>query len=152
MNIIKNKKGLVFKNALFALIIISMAIIAIGYWVGEWNTKYDSGLTYDLGDYDKMDTLSSYATSSKGNISTQSSFDSTSGQDFEGTSIRGSFSIVNNIFEPFNVLFGKGGMLSSIQDRWNIPSYIMIALISLMVLAIVFALIALFFRKQDNTT
>jgi len=149
---IKGKKGLVFKNALFALIVIGMVIYGIGVWIGEWNTKYNSGLTYDLGNYNQLDTLSDYATSTKGNISTQSSFDTTSGGDFEGTSIRGSFSIINNIFTPFNVLFGSGGMLSSIQDRWNIPSYIMIGIISMMVLAIVFALIALFFRKQDNTT
>ena len=152
MNLIKDKRGLEFKKALFALIIIGMAIYGIGIWVGEWSDNYSSGITYDLGDYDKSDTLSSYATSTQGNLSTKSSFDTTSAGDFEGTSIRGAFSIVNDIFTPFNVLFGSGGMLSSIQDRWNIPDYIMIGIISMMILAIVFALIALFFRKAEGTT
>ena len=147
-----NKKGLIFKNALFALIIISMVIVGIGIWVNEWSDKYDSGIDYDLGNYNQLDTLSSYATSTQGNLSTKSSFDTTSAGDFEGTSIRGAFSVINDIFTPFNVLFGEGGMISSIQDRWNLPNYIVIGIISMMILAIVFALIALFFRKADSTT
>lgn len=152
MNIIKDKRGLEFKKALFALIVIGMAIYGIGIWVGEWSDKYSSGINYDLGNYNKLDTLSSYATSTQGNLSTKSSFDTTSAGDFEGTSIRGSFSIVNNIFTPFNVLFGSGGMISSIQDRWNLPNYIVIGIISMMILAIVFALIALFFRQPGGST
>jgi len=147
-----NKKGLQFKNALFALIVVSMAIIAVGHWVNAWNTKYDSGITYDLGEYDKLDTLSSYATSTQGNLSARSSFDTTSGGDFEGTSLRGAFSVVNNIFTPFNVVFGNGGLIDSIEDRWNIPHYITIGIISMMVLAIIFAIIALFFRKAEGQT
>jgi hypothetical protein len=147
-----NKKGLEFKKALFALIIIGMAIYGIGIWVGEWSDKYSSGINYDLGNYNQLDTLSSYVTSTQGNLSTKSSFDTTSAGDFEGTSIRGAFSIVNDIFTPFNVLFGDGGMLSSIQNRWNIPNYIMIGIISMMILAIVFALIALFFRQPGGST
>ena len=149
---IKSKKGLIFKNALFALIIISMVIYGIGIWVGDWSEKYDSGITYDLGNYNQLDTLSSYATSTQSELATKSSFDTTSAGDFEGTSIRGAFSVVNNIFTPFNVLFGEGGMISSIQDRWNLPNYIVIGIISMMILAIVFALIALFFRRADSTT
>lgn len=148
----KNKKGLIFKNALFALIIISMAIIAIGTWVGEWNVKYDSGLTYDLGDYNELDTMGEYATSTQGNMSAKSSFDTTSGGDFEGTSLRGAFSVINNIFKPFSVVFGDGGMIDSIETRWNIPNYITIGFVSIMVLAIIFAIIALFFRKAAGET
>ena len=34
---IKNKKGLIFKNALFALIVVGIAIYGIGVWVGNWS-------------------------------------------------------------------------------------------------------------------
>ena len=151
MRLIQDKKGFEFKKGLFALIIISMSIYGIGIWVNEWNTKYDAGLTYDLYEYNELDTLSEYATSTKSDLATKSSFDTTSGGDFEGTSLRGSFSVINNIFTPFNVVFGEGGMIDSIEDRWNIPNYIVIGIISMMILAIIFAIIALFFRKGDGT-
>lgn len=152
MNLKKDKRGLEFKKGLFALIVVSMSIYGIGIWVGEWSNKYDSGITYDLYEYNELDTLSSYATSTKGDLATKSSFDTTSGGDFEGTSLRGAFSVINNIFTPFNVVFGEGGMIDSIEDRWNIPDYIVIGIISMMILSIIFAIIALFFRKSEGTT
>lgn len=146
---IRDKRGLEFKSSIFAIVIISMCTIAIGVWIDDWNTNYDSGLTYDLNDYDKLDEMSDYASSSKGNISVRSSFDEGS---FEGTSLRGAFSIINNIFTPFEVVLGSGGLVDSIQDRWGIPNYIIIGVVTMMVISILFALIALLFRKPGNTT
>lgn len=144
---IKNKKGLSIKAGMFALIAMSMMVLAVGYWIDDWNTKYDSGLTYDLEDYSKLDDLSSYASSSKGNISVKSSFDE---GNFEGTSLRGAFGVINNIFTPFQLVFGDGGLLDSIEDRWGIPNYITIGFATMMVLAIIFALIKLFFRQTTE--
>ncbi|KKN06159.1 hypothetical protein LCGC14_1080170, partial [marine sediment metagenome] len=97
-----NKKGLVFKDALFAIIFVSVSIIAIGIWIGDWNVKYDSGLTYDLGNYDELSSVSDTAQSQKGNLSVKSAFDAGQGAtNFEGTSIRGAFGVLNNIFAPF---------------------------------------------------
>ena len=151
MKLIKDKKGLQFKAALFSLIAMSMVIYGIGIWVNDWNTQYDSGLTYDLGEYSKLDELSSYSSASRGNISVRSSFDTTAGGDFEGTSLRGAFGVVNNIFAPFRIVFGEGGLIDSIEDRWGVPNYITIGLLSFFTIAIIFALIALFFRKPGGT-
>lgn len=151
IKILKNKRGVQFKAALFALVAVSMAIYAVGVWIGDWNTQYDSGLTYDLGEYQKLDELSSYASSSKGNISVRSSFDTTGSGDFEGTSLRGAFGIINNIFTPFNIVLGSGGLIDSIEDRFGIPNYITIGIVTLMVLSIIFALVALFFRKPTSS-
>lgn len=147
-NLIKNKKGLQFKSALFALVAISLAITAVGVWVNQWNQDYGSGLTYDLGGYSSLDELSSYASSSKGTISVKTSFDTTGSGDFEGTSLRGAFGIINNIFLPFEVVFGDGGLIDSIEDRWGIPNYITIGIVTFMTIAILFSIIALFFRKS----
>jgi len=144
----KNKSGLQFKSALFALVAVSMAIIAVGWWVDDWNTRYDSGLTYDLSGYNKLDTMSDYASGTKGTLAVKSSYDTTGSGDFEGTSIRGAFSIINNIFTPFNVVFGSGGLVDSIEERWGIPNYITIGLVTIMIIAIIFSLIALFFKKS----
>lgn len=143
----KDKRGLQFKAALFGLIAMSMVIYAVGVWVGSWNTEYNSGLTYDLGDYEKLDELSSYSSSTKGNVSVKSSFDTTGSGDFEGTSLRGAFGVINNIFTPFNIVLGEGGLIDSIEDRFGIPDYITIGFLTMMTIAIIFSLIALFFRK-----
>lgn len=145
-----NKKGFEFKGGIFALIVVSMLIYGVGVWIGSWSPHYDSNITYDLGEYNELDTLSSYATSTKGDLPAKSSFDTTGGGDFEGTSLRGSFSIINNIFTPFNVLLGEGGMIDSIEDRWHIPNYITIGIVSMIIIAIIFAIIALFFRRESG--
>lgn len=145
--LIKNKKGLVFRDAFFAVIIASVAIIAIGIWVNDWNIQYGSGLTYDLGDYDELDSMSGEAQSQKGNVSVKTSFDT---GDFEGTSLRGVFGVLNNIYTPFRVVFGEGGMIDSVTERWGLPNYIRQMLVTLIIISITFALVAIFFRKPGG--
>lgn len=147
MTLLKNKEGLQFKSGLFALVVLSLVIIAVGIWVNQWNQDYDAGLTYDLNKYDVSDDLSTYASGSKTTIAVRSSFDTTGSGDFEGTSLRGAFALINNIFTPFNVVLGEGGLIDSIEDRWGIPNYITIGIVTMMIIAIVFSIIALFFRK-----
>jgi len=143
----KNKKGLVFKDAFFAIIVVSLAIIAVGVWVSDWNTQYSSGLTYDLGEYSELDSMSAQASSQKGNVSVKSSFATA---DFEGTSIRGVFGVLNNIFTPFRVVFGDGGMIDSITERWGLPDYIRQGVVTMIIISITFALVAIFFRKPGG--
>jgi len=145
---IKNNKGLVFKNAFYAIIVASVAIIALGLWIDEWNTDYGSGLTVDFDDFDKLDEISNEAIGQQGNISIKSSF--TEGADFEGTSLRGVFAVLNDLYRPFRVMFGEGGMLDSLTDRWGMPDYIRQGLVTLMIMSITFAIIAIFFRKPGG--
>jgi len=144
-----NKKGLVFRDAFFAIIVASMAIIAIGIWVNDWNTQYSSGLTYDLGEYSELESMSGQASAQKGNVSVKSSFAT---EDFEGTSIRGVFGVLNNIYTPFRVVFGDGGMIDSVTERWGLPDYVRQGFITMMIIAITFALVAIFFRKPGGKT
>ena len=141
--IIKNKKGLIFRNAFFALIAVSLIITAVGVIINSWNTTYDSGLLYDLDEYDKLDDLSAEAGQQQSDINVKST---NTGEDFEGTSIRGVFGILNNIYRPFRIVFGDQGMLDSITERFGIPNYIRIALVTFMVMGITFALVAVLFR------
>jgi len=148
-SIMKDKRGLIFKNAFFAILIASVAIIAIGLWVDEWNTDYSAGLTLDLDDFDKLDEVSGEAVGQEGNVSVQSSFRGS--EDFEGTSLRGVFRVLNDLYRPFRVVFGEGGMIDSLTDRWGMPDYIRQGLVAMMIIAITFALIAIFFRKAGGT-
>ncbi len=148
---VMNKKGLVFKSAFFATIVISLSVIAIGVWIGDWNDNYSSGLTYDLADFDELDSMSGQAQAQKGNISVKSSFDAGQGAtNFEGTSLRGVFGILNNLYAPFRVIFGDGGMIDSVTERWGLPDYIRQGVITMMLMAITFALVAIFFRKPGG--
>ena len=147
-NIFKDKQALIFRDAFFAVIVLSLAIISIGIWVSDWNTQYSSGLTYDLGEYDELSSMSGQASSQKGNVSIKSSF--AADTDFEGTSIRGVFGVLNNIYAPFRIVFGDGGMIDSVTERWGLPDYIRQGLVTMMIIAITFALVALFFRKPGG--
>lgn len=144
---LKDKRGLSLKAGLFAIIAFSIAIIASGVWVDSWATSYDSDLTSDFDDYNKLDDLSGDAEKYRGNLSVSSSSE---GQDFEGTTIRAAFGILNTIFRPFQTVFGNGGMLDSLTERFGIPDYIRQGAVTLMVLAIVFALIAIFFGRNKG--
>jgi len=141
--LIINKKGLQFKSAFFSVIVLSMAIIAVGIIVDDWNTTYDAGLTPDLDDYDKLDEVSGTAKSQKEGITVKSS---NTGEQFEDTSIRGVFGILNNIYAPFRVVFGDGGMIDSVTERFGLPDYIRQGIVTMIIMAITFALVAIFFR------
>ncbi len=148
-SIIEDKRGLVFKNAFFAILVASAAIIAVGLWIDEWNTDYDAGLTTDLSDFDKLDEFTGEAAGQEGNISVQSSFRGS--EDFEGTSLRGVFRVLNDLYRPFRMVFGQDGMIDSLEDRWGMPEVISQLLFAMMIIAITWAIIAIFFRKPGGT-
>lgn len=142
-----DKKGLSLKAGLFAIIAVSMAIIATGVWVDEWADEYDSNLASDLEDYDQLSEISSDAESYRETITVSSSSE---GQDFEGTSIRAAFGILNTIFRPFQVVFGNNGMLDSVTERFGLPDYVRQGFVTIMVLAIIFAIITIFFGRNKG--
>lgn len=140
-----DKKGLVFKNAFFALIALSLVVVATGSWINEWSGDYDSELNYDLSEYNKLDDLSSEAQSQREAISIKSA-SSDDSINFEGTAIRGVFGMLNNIYQAFRLVFGNGGMIDSIGERFYVPDYIPLGIITMMIITITFTLAAIFFR------
>lgn len=138
-----NKKGLEFKLAFFALIAVSVSIIAVGSWIQQWNEDYDSNLSYDLGEYDKTSFIQNETSSQQGKIPITST---STGEEFEGTSIRGVFGVLNNMYNSFRIVFGENGMLDSIGTRFRIPTFITQGIVAMMIIAITFALVAIFFR------
>lgn len=143
-----DKRALQFKLAFFALIAASLLIIAIGNWISDWNTTYSSAITYDLNSYNKLNTLSNESESQKDSVVVKST---NTGEDFEGTSIRGVFGVLNNIYEPFRIVFGSGGMIDSLNNRFGAPDYISLALLNFFIVAITFTLVAIFFRLSRST-
>lgn len=145
--LMKNKKGLEFKAAFFSIIALSMVVIAIGVLINDWNDTYDAGLNPDLDAYDKLDDVSSTSQTQKEGVTVKSS---NTGEQFEDTSIRGVFGILNNIYAPFRIVFGDGGMIDSVTERFGLPDYIRKGIVTMIIMAITFALVAIFFRLSRD--
>jgi len=146
--LIKDKKGFELKSAFFAIILISMTIIALQVWTEEWAIDYDSGIEYDLGGYNSLDSMTNQASKQEGNIS--GTDPGTSG-DFEGTALRSVFGIINNIYTPFRVVFGRDGWISSITQRLGLPDYIWQGIVTMMIMAVTMTLIAILFRLSRSS-
>ncbi len=136
-----NKKGLQITNALFAVVVVSMAVISIGVVGQGWSDKYNSGLTYDLDEYENLDDLSDQATGQKNKV-TPTDPDPSSG-DFEGKIFRGGYGIIGSIFTPFTATFN---MLKSLENRFGLPSYTTQGILTIMVFALIGSIIAVVFR------
>jgi len=137
-----------FKSAFFAIIITSMIVIAVGVIIGGWAIEYDSGLSSDLGDYNKLTNASNDAQSQQGRISPQSGEASS---DFETETFRGGYGIITNIFQPFRVVFGDNGMIDSVTERLGLPDYVRQGIVAMMVFAITFSIVAIVFRLSRSS-
>jgi len=136
------------KSAFFAVVAVSMVIIAVGTIVTGWNNAYGSGLSSDLGDYDKLNDLSDDAGSQQGRINPQSGEASS---DFETETFRGGYGIITNIFEPFRVVFGDNGMIDSVTERFGLPDYVRKGIVTMMIFAFISTIIAIVFRLSRSS-
>lgn len=137
----KNKRGQTIKMAMFAVVVTSMVVIAIGIIGQGWSDNYNSGVTYDLQEYEDLDSLSEEAQEQRGKI-TPTDPDPGSG-DFEGKIFRGGYGILGSIFQPFTATFN---MLESIEDRFSLPSYLIEGILTLMFFSLIVAIISVIFR------
>lgn len=141
-----NKKGLQLKSAMFSVIAASIVIIAVGVIIGEWGLEYDSGLNYDLSEYESLKEFSEEARSQKSQITPQDP-DPGSG-DFEGKLFRGGYGIIGRIFLSFRSIFN---MLESVETRFGLPSYLTEGLLSLIFFSFIFTIIAIIFRLPQRS-
>lgn len=136
-----DKKGLLLKNAFFAVIVASMVIIGTGVIVGEWGERYNSGINYDLSEYEDLDTFSGEAQTQKSGITPQDVDPGTG--DFEGKIFRGGYGILGRIFLPFRSVWN---MFESVENRFGLPGWVGEGMLTMMFFALIFALIAVIFR------
>lgn len=133
-----------FKSTIWAVVIFSMIIIAVGVIVDERGTQYSSNVTSDLGgDFNKLDAVATDTETQQGSINPQSGEASSS---YEDETFRGGYGIITNIFSPLRVVFGSEGILQSAAERWGIPNYILQGFITMFIVAIIFGIVAIVFR------
>ena len=144
-----NKKGVELKSAFFAMVAISMFIIASSVIIQEWDEN-DAGVIYDSGlgsqidlqeDYDSLEEFSNEAEGQRTAVSPQDPDPTTA--DIEGRLLRSVFGIITNIFKPLNIAFS---MISSISERFGIPNYVIIGLTSIMFFGLIWTIVAIIFR------
>lgn len=130
-----------FKTTFYAIIIAGMLITAVGILINDWGIEYGSGVTSDLGSYNKVGEASTYIQTYQGNINPQSGEASS---DAETITYRGAYGIITGIFQPFRIIFS---MIDSIFERFGLPDYIKIGIIAMMISAALFTIIAIVFRQ-----
>ena len=144
-----NRKGLQFRNAFFALLVIGMVVTAFGVIINEWNTYYQAGLTYNLGSLDRSSEVSTTVEGYQTKVSPTSP---EIGSDYQSNTLVASYGVITNLMTPFSVVFGDNGMLDAIASLVGLPDYIVKTIVTMMILAVVFALVAIIFRLWRTTT
>lgn len=133
-----------FKGFIWGLLIFSMIIVAASVIIDERSELYGITINNDLEqDFNKLSYLSNTSELQKDKISQQSG---EANSDFETGTFKGVYSIITNIFEPFRIVFGTGGMIDAVVRRFNIPDYISIVLSTGLIFSIIFALVYIIFR------
>lgn len=140
-----NKKGVQIKAAFFAIVAVSLVVLAVGTNIGEWSVPYSSNLTYDLNEYSDLRGFSDEAQNQR-NQTTPTDADPGTG-DLEGKLLRGGYGIIGNVFRSFKVVFA---MFDSIEKRFGLPSYLIEGLLTLMTFSLVFAIATVLFRLGRN--
>lgn len=139
-----NKRGFEFKAFFFAIIALGMLIVASGVQLASWNTAYSSNLTVDLDEFNQMSTITSQVESQQGSLSIDDS-DPTS--DAEANTYRGAFAVVANLPASvklvYSMIFSATKKLGFSESSSN---YVAQGIITMIAIAVVFAIIAIIFR------
>ena len=142
-----NKKGVEIGNAIYAIVGFSMFIVAIGIIISEYEDQYNTGITNDLGEYNKLDELSSLAENQRNSISPNTPDPS---ENAEANTFRGGYGIITGTLSSLNLIFGSTGMVQSITTRFGIPAYVTQGFIIFMIIGLVFSVIAIVFRLSRS--
>jgi len=138
-----NKKGMEFKSVLQSVVMVSLLVVAYGIIIINQSNAYNTGITSEIDQYDKLDEISSTTGGFKENIGAS---DPNPGQDAEANTFRSVYGLLTNIFSSFDLIIGQGGMIDRLTDQLGIPSYVRQGFIALFVIAVVFTLIGIIFR------
>ena len=136
-----------FRASFFAMIIVSMMVVALGVIINDWGIEYGSGITSEtlgLSSYDKIGEISSYTSKyqyQNGSINPQSGEASSTAEDI---TYRGAYGIITGIFKPLRIAYA---MLDSIFELFSLPDYIKYAIITMMISAAIFTIVAIIFRQ-----
>lgn len=143
-----NKKGLEFKAGFFAIIAISMAVLAYATIIDQQAIKYGTSAVSEVGGYDK---LSEVAGTARGYENSTTPEDPEPGEDAETGTFRGVYGIITGLYSAFNLVTGDDGMIDSAVTQFGLRPYVYKGIITFMFIAIAFSLVAIIFRLAKGT-
>ena len=143
-----NKKALQFRNAFFSIIVLGVIVVAMGTVISGWSSYYNSGISWNLGGFDSSQSVYNTAGTY---INSSNPSSPEVGSDYQSNIYKQSFGIITNLISPFSMVFGQNGMIYSIGNIFGIPSYILIAITTMAILALVFAFLSIIFKQFRNT-
>ena len=95
-----NKKGIRFKFGMFAIIAISVMVLAFGTIIDEQADKYGTAAVSEITDFDKLDEVSSTARGYEGSLTPE---DPEPGEDAETGTFRGVYGIIALAPDPHSI-------------------------------------------------
>ena len=144
-----NKKGFEFKSFFFAIIALGMLIVATGVHLASWNTAYDANLTVNLDEFNRMNSITSQVESQQGSLSIDDT-DPTS--DAEANTYKGAFAVVSGLPSSVKLVYS---MIFSATERIGLSesasNYVAQGIVTMIALAVIFAIIAIIFRVPRST-
>lgn len=149
---LKSKKGVELKIALFAVIAVGLFVVAATVNLQRWDVTdagpiYESGIStqaqQDLQPFDSSDEISTQIEADRQSISQSSGAEG----DAEGNIFQAVFGIVVIIPKTLNLVFGSNGMLDALATRFGIENYVIVGVATLMSIALIWAIIAIVFRR-----
>ena len=139
-----NKKGLRFKNGMFAIVAISLLVIAFTVIIETQSNKYGTGIISPLGSYNKLNETSVTARGYETSLTPE---DVEAGEDPEASTFRGVYGIITGMFNAFDSVTDKDdGMIANVIVQLGLPSWVHNGAITLIYIAIAFSLVEVIFR------
>jgi len=138
-----NKKGFAFKNGMFALVAVSILVVAFATIVSEQSSYYNTNATTSVEQYNRLSSISNTSGTYRSQLTPE---DAEPGSDAEASTFRGVYGIMAGMFGVFDVLLGSDGMLNSLVVQFGLPDYIRQGIITFVLIAIAMSLAAVIFR------
>jgi hypothetical protein len=150
IKLIKDKRGIVIKNAFYAVLIFSALIIASGVIIVDWYNQYGVNTPGSLEEYNTLQTVYGDIQSQEEKITPN---DPSSGDlSFESNTYRGVYGILTSVLTSFKLVTAEGGMIDSISNRFGIPSYVSQLIIAMILISLITGIAAVIFRLARSAT
>lgn len=142
-----NKKGL-FKEGLFAIVAISVLVMAFATIIDQQAERYGTTVISEVGGLNKLDEVSGTAEVYESSLTPE---DPEPGEDAETGTFRGVYGMITGYFGAVDIVTGDGGMIESVTTQTGTPVYVRQAVITLFFIAIAMGLVAVIFRLSRSS-
>lgn len=143
-----NKKGLEFKAGMFAIVAVSMLVLAFGVIISRQADRYGTSAVSEIGAYDKLSEISGTAEGYESSLTPE---DPQPGDDPETSTFSGVYGIITGVFGAIDIVVGDDGMIDSLIVQFGLPTWVRQGIISMIFIAVAFSIVAVIFRLSRSS-